>query len=225
MMMPAAAVTLAVLVAAMAVRPRRHRGTNAETPVPSRLDQAVTAGAAWRHRRQTPNARHVASWCDDVVRRVRSGSTLREALSETPEDATTARATVPLRVGIERGLPIPDAAKRVGDAGPHIRLALAVIVSTSRIGGPAAASIDRTAVVLRQRAADLEDRATHAAQARLSTHVMTAIPVLMLAVLAATDDDVRSVVTSPIGSACIAGGLALNALGWWWMNRIVRAQT
>jgi Flp pilus assembly protein TadB len=47
----------------------------------------------------------------------------------------------------------------------------------------------------------------------------------MLATLVATDADVRSVVGSPIGIICIATGLLLNALGWWWMRRIVRTPT
>jgi tight adherence protein B len=100
-----------------------------------------------------------------------------------------------------------------------------VIATASRIGGPAAASIDRAAMLLRQRASDLDERATQAAQARLSSHVMTAVPLLMLVVLLATDDDVRSVVTSPIGTVCVVAGLALNAAGWWWMRRIVGAPT
>jgi Flp pilus assembly protein TadB len=50
---------------------------------------------------------------------------------------------------------------------------------------------------------------------------MTAVPLLMLATLVVTDDDVRSVVASPIGTFCVSAGLALNAAGWWWMRRIV----
>jgi Flp pilus assembly protein TadB len=117
-----------------------------------------------------------------------------------------------------------EAAERATDGGPHLRLALGVISTASRLGGPSAASIDRTAVALRQRAADLDERSAQAAQARLSTHVMTAVPLLMLAVLLATDADVRSAATSTIGAGCIGVGLALNLLGWWWMHRIVGAR-
>jgi tight adherence protein B len=179
----------------------------------------------WRHRRASPSARAVAAWCDDVARRVRSGSSLRDAAVTVPGDAVTARATAPFRVAIDRGLSLGEAADRVVDPGSHLRLALGMIATTSRLGGPAAASIDRTAMLLRQRAADQEERSSQAAQARLSTHVMTAIPLLMLATLVATDADVRSVVGSPIGIICIATGLLLNALGWWWMRRIVRTPT
>jgi hypothetical protein len=44
---------------------------------------------------------------------------------------------------------------------------------------------------------------------------------VMLSVLVATDDDVRTAATSPVGAGCVAAGLALNVLGWWWMRRIV----
>ncbi len=124
-------------------------------------------------------------------------------------------------MAIERGLSISESIARVDEPGDHLRLALDVLATTSRIGGPSAASIDRTAALLRQRAADLDDRSLHAAQARLSTHVMTAVPVLMLAVLVATDGDVRAVVVSPVGIACVTTGLVMNVAGWWWMRRIV----
>ena len=222
-MIAPAVVAVAVVVAALALRPRPRRPEPATVQGPTRLDVASAAWILRRSRRRTPDARDVATWCDNIVRHVRSGSTLREALSVVPDDPATAWATTPLRLAIDRGCSIPDSVGRVDDAGPHVRLALGVIVATSRIGGPAAAAIDRTAMALRQRAADLDERSIHAAQARLSTHVMTAIPLLMLGVLVALDAEVRSVVASPIGAVCIAMGLLLNVAGWWWMHRIVRA--
>jgi tight adherence protein B len=142
-----------------------------------------------------------------------------------PVDIATERATSTLRLGIERGLSMVDAVERADADGPHVQLALGVIGAASRIGAPSAAAIDRTATLLRQRAADHEERATHAAQARLSAHVMTAVPLLVLALLAATDDDVRSVAVSAVGATCIICGLVLNAIGWWWMRRIVRSSS
>jgi Flp pilus assembly protein TadB len=162
-------------------------------------------------------------WCDEIARRVRSGSSLRDAAAVLPADPATARATAALRLGIDRGLTIGESVTRVDGAGPHLGLALDVLATTSRIGGPSAASIDRTAVLLRQRAADLDERSSHAAQARLSTHVMTAVPVLMLATLTITDADVRVATTSPVGITCVTVGLFLNVAGWWWMRRIIGA--
>ena len=214
-------VALAVTVAAVPLRPRGHRCEPAATSPPPRLAGLVVAWAAQRQRRRRPSARAVAGWCDDIARRVRSGSSLRDAVTVLPADAATEQATSTVRLAIDRGLSVADAVGRIDGAGPHLRIALGVIATASRIGGPSAASIDRTAVLLRQRAGDLDERSTHAAQARLSTHVMTAVPLLMLGVLVTTDDDVRSAATSPVGAGCVVAGLVFNVVGWWWMRRIV----
>jgi Flp pilus assembly protein TadB len=226
--MMAIAVTLiviAIVVAATAVRPHARRHEPDTAPAPARLDTFVTEWTQRRTRRQPPSARGVAAWCDDIARRVRSGSSLRDAVTGAPCDAAVGRAITPLVLGLDRGQSLTDAVDRVDTARPHLHLALGVLAAASRIGGPSAASIDRAAVLLRQRAADLEERSTHAAQARLSTHVMTAVPLVMLAVLVVTDADVRSAATSPTGATCIVAGLALNAAGWLWMHRIVRTST
>ncbi len=210
-------VALAVTVAAVPRQPRLRRAVPSAAPAHSHL-----GALAWTHRRHGhPSARAVAAWFDDIARRVRSGSTLREAVTVIPTDASTERATAAFRLAIDRGLSIGESVTRVSEPGPHLQLALGVLATTSRIGGPSAASIDRTAALLRQRAADLDERSSHAAQARLSTHVMTAVPVLMLALLVITDRDVRAAVTSTVGASCIAAGLAMNIVGWWWMRRIV----
>jgi tight adherence protein B len=220
-----ALVALAAIAAAARLRPHHRRSLPGCRREPSRSIARVIARALQRRRHHTPNARAVAAWCDDIARSLRSGSTLRQAALVLPLDLATEQATSMLRLRVERGLSLAEAVDRVDADGPHLQLALGVIGSVSRIGGPSAAAIDRTATVLRQRAADDEERAAHAAQARLSAHVMTALPLLMLAVLAATDDDVRSAATSPIGAVCITGGLVLNAIGWWWMRHIVRGSS
>jgi tight adherence protein B len=214
-------VAVAVAIAAVPLRPRQRRVAPSVSSGPAPSARTFDAWGRPRSRRCSPNARAVAGWCDDIARRVRSGSTLRDAVATLPADPATERVTAPLRLAIDRGASLTDAITRVDDPVPHLRLALGVIATASRIGGPAAASIDRAAMLLRQRASDLDERATQAAQARLSSHVMTAVPLLMLAALVATDDDVRSVVASPIGTLCVGTGLALNAVGWWWMRRIV----
>jgi tight adherence protein B len=214
-------VVVAVVVAAVASRPQQRRFASGDAGAPARPARVLEAWSLRRSRRRSPDARAVAAWCDDIARRLRSGSTLRDAVATVPSDPATEWSTEALRLAIDRGASVVDALARVDGGGVHLRLALGVISTASRIGGPSAASIDRVAMLLRQRASDLDERATQAAQARLSSHVMTAMPLLMLAALVATDDDVRAVATSPIGGFCIATGLALNVAGWWWMRRIV----
>lgn len=178
----------------------------------------------WRRSRPTtPTPRAVADWCDDVARTLRSGESVRHAVAHTvPGDERLEVLTDDLRRAAQRGEPLDEAARRCASPGPHLQLALVVIATVADLGGAAAMALDRTAGALRQRAADADDRAVHAAQARMSAHVLTALPLAMLAVLGAVDADVRAVVTTPAGSASIAAGLALNALGWWSISRLTR---
>lgn len=226
------AITLAVMVivviAAAALRPPLGRRDDlavvATNTTVGRIEALVSRSRRRRAGRGIPTPRAVADWCDDIARQVRSGSTMRDALvCAAADDVATQRAVAAVQLSIERGSSIDDAVERNPDHGPHLQLALSVISTASRVGGPAAAAIDRTAMALRRRASEIDDRAMQAAQARLSTHVMTAVPLLMLAVLASTDDDVRKAAMSPVGGACIGAGLALNLAGWCWMRRIVGA--
>lgn len=173
--------------------------------------------------RRRPSPRAVADWCDELARRARGGATLRDALATTPPiDVATRARTDTLRFALERGRTTVEAvADRSTLDGPHLELARRVIEVAARLGGPCAAPIDRTAALLRQRAADGEERTVQAAQARLSAHVLTSVPLLMLALLLATDADTRDVVTSGVGLVCVSVGLALNAVGWFWMRRLV----
>ena len=210
------------------LRPIRRRSPDPTRPgddVNWRPTDRIERAKARRRRRGDPRADAVAAWCDELARDLRGGSTLRHALTTViPGDDTTATRTDPLRLALERASPIGDATAMTSGPGPHLHLALAVITATSEVGGSAAAAIDRVAATLRQRSADQAERRVQAAQARLSAHVMTAVPLSMLGLLLATDGDVRVVMTTPVGATCLVAGLTLNAGGWMWMRHIVEGQ-
>jgi tight adherence protein B len=153
-------------------------------------------------------------------------------MSTEPSSDTLVYATEGLRLGIERGLPIPDALEAIPDrtsghdsprSGPHVVLAFGVIAIAARLGGSNAAALDRTAASLRVLAADRQERRGQAAQARLSAHVLTVVPLAMLSLLLLLDSDVRATLNTPIGAACVAGGLFLNGVGWRWMHQLIGA--
>jgi len=170
----------------------------------------------------------VASWCDDVARRVRSGNSLSRALVESvPGDADVRAATAAIRLAIERGRPVADAVSNIGDSDPtrrgnrHLVTACSVIAVSATLGGASAAPLHRAAAALRLREVDDEERRSHSAQARLSAHVLTVIPIGMLGLLVTSDPDVRAVIVEPIGAFCVATGLLLNATGWLWMRQTI----
>jgi tight adherence protein B len=165
----------------------------------------------------------VAEWCDHLARRLRSGVTLRDALLTTiPDDEPTKRLTEPIRRRLDRGEPVEAAVGAVEAPGSHLHLALTIIATAARVGGSSAPAIDRTATTLRGRAADHDERQAQAAQARISAHVLTAVPLLMLTLLVTTDSDTREAVTTTVGMICLAVGLSLNLVGSAWMRRMIR---
>ncbi len=218
----AAIVVALVAFGAWCLRPSAGRPIARPVDPGGRGVQPPSRLLARRAERRPPSARAVAEWCDDLARQLRSGSTLRDAMTTTlPNDPATRRATDELRRRLDRGRSMADACRSPVDSGAHLGLAIIVITTAARLGGSPAPAIDRTACTLRQRAVDADERTVHAAQARLSAHVLTAVPLAMLLLLLVTDDDVRATATSTLGATCIAVGLSLNAIGSTWMRRII----
>jgi Flp pilus assembly protein TadB len=178
-------------------------------------------------------AAQVAAWCDAISRRLRAGDALRTAFeAERPDDRALLTRTEPLRRSLGYGATVADAVATTmsGSASarvshdPHLELLCSVIAATADFGGSAAAPIDRVGATLRLRSADGHERDAQSAQARLSAHVLTVVPLAVLALLTGTDADVRQFSTGGLGLTVIASGLALNLTGWWWMKRIVTAE-
>lgn len=191
-----------------------------------------------RRRGVTPDA--VASWCDSIASRVRGGTTLREAVQfDTPADQLLSVLTDDLRLRLSRGEPLVGAINRVrqrdrsptdheanlrGTSMPgaeNLELALSVLGCAAEVGGSPAAPLDSVAAALRLRSADRQERASHSAQATLSAHVLTVVPLGTLGLFIATTPDVRSVLSTSIGASCLLLGLLLNTTGWLWMRRMI----
>ncbi len=189
---------------------------------------AIVRALQRRRSRQVVPPGAVAAWCDAIARRLRSGETLRQVLAdERPTHVALAARTAPLRRELGSGAAVVDAvaASALAASGGGLDLVWSVLAIASGYGGSAAEPIDRVASALRLRSADAHERSAQSAQARLSAHVLTAVPVLVLALLVSTDPDVRLIVLRPAGGLLVGGGLLLNVLGWSWMRHIVASQT
>ena len=202
-------------------RPGRARGTPPTSPTLNAAGAALRRGRR-RTRRSTPPD-EVASWCDEVARRCRSGSSLADAIVGTSPSVPHLQDLVRgISAAVQRGMPLQTALDTVDRPDdPAVHLAVTVMAASARVGGPAARALDRAAATLRLRHADSLDRAAQSAQARMSAQVLTVVPIGALALLASLDPDVRDVLASPVGSALVATGSAASALAWWWMKRIV----
>ena len=162
-----------------------------------------------------------------MARSLRSGASLPIAIQET-----SASVGPPLADGLGdiatiagRGRPLSVAIDRWADAthGEGVSLAAAALALGAELGGTAARSLDGVADTLRDRNAVRNEVRALSTQARASAAVIALAPVAFSAVVALADpSSVVFLVTSPFGLTCLVLGVALDALGGWWMRRIVR---
>ncbi len=162
-----------------------------------------------------------------MARGLRGGSNLRHAV------AGVASAGGPVGRSLSVVLDRVDAGERLGAAmgrwaesigHPDAALIGAVVRLADRTGAPSAASLERVAATLRERAALADEVRALTAQTRASALVVATAPVGFLLLVAVVDGgSVAVLVTTPIGLLCLFLGIALDVAGIGWMMRIASA--
>jgi tight adherence protein B len=177
-------------------------------------------GVRGRRRRAAATAARVLEVCEQLAGDLAAG--------RPPEAALTAAAdTWPVLAPVARagafGGDVPgalrDLAGRPG-AG-ELRLVAAAWTVSQRTGAGLAAALDRVAGSIRA------DRATQRvvegelASARATARLVAALPLLVqLLGVGGGGSPWRFLLHTPLGLACLAGGLALGFAGLWWIERI-----
>lgn len=193
-------------------------------PVAARRARGLGVRGRVRRRGAGPDETMLANWCQRVASGLRSGSSLPSAFADACGAVPEVGAVfTPVTLAMDRGASLSRALDRVHHDDDSIGLATATVRTCARLGGPAAEPLDRVAATLHGRAGACAERRVHSAQAELSAKVLTALPLVVLALLAATDADVRRALTLPSAQLCLTVGLALDVGGWWWMRRIITA--
>ena len=219
----AACVAVAGGIVAVAMRPVSPPARTLLAATSAVGRRARPTGQRRSSRRRAPPG-ELIDLLDAVSRNVRSGSTLRAAVESGLRSRPTALGSV-ARL-LDAGATMQDALAADVDAeGVHDRdehLVRQALAAAARSGGQIATPIERAAGVLRERQAGREERRTQSAQARLSATVMTLLPPAFALWGVASSPRVRaSYVSSTITVPAATVGLFLNALGWWWMRRLV----
>ena len=92
--------------------------------------------------------------------------------------------------------------------------------ATGGVGGVMA--LERAAIVIRERATHIDDRFAQAAQALLSTRILSWTPLIVAGWLIGSSAPVRHyLILSPSGWVCLLLGIGLNLAGRKWMNAII----
>jgi tight adherence protein B len=179
---------------------------------------ARPVGAAWRRRRAAEQADdELPDVVDALARSLRSGAPVSTALRTAGLD-DVARAS-------SRGVPVTAAFEQWAAASPVDGAALVAtaVAVTTAAGGDTGRSLTAVADTLRERRALRREVRALSSQARMSAVVIAVAPVAFAVVAGGTDGaTARFLLRTPGGLVCLVGGLALDAAGWWWMDRITR---
>ncbi len=183
---------------------------------------------AGRHRRARRFDAELPKLVDRVGAELRGGGTVAQALAHAAHDdgpVGTDMRRVVRRVDL--GLGLSDSLGAWARERRHhdVTAVAGGLAIASSLGGRAAGALDGLAGSLRQRADAHAEMLALSAQARLSALVVGGAPVGFVAVGALVDPSSVSVlVGTPLGRMCLVGGAVLEALGAWWIHRIVRSE-
>ncbi len=162
---------------------------------------------------------------DATARNLRLGKSMASALQAATETCATNNSVIDeLVASTTRGESFADALKRLLPAARTNELVFALrtidLAATGGVGGVLA--LERAAIVLRERSTNINDRQMQAAQAMLSTKVLSWAPVAVAGWLILTSSDVRNfLILSVSGWLCILLGCGFNYAGRRWMQTIV----
>ena len=176
---------------------------------------------AVRDRRRRALDRIVPERLDAIVRRLRAGATLPDAIVGVGADDELL-ASLAADIATGHGLAPAVARWRRSDPSPNRRLAAVALELSAEAGGSGAAVLDGVAESLRDRVALEREVVALSSQARASAALLVVAPVVFALVVGAVEPRLWSMLLgSPLGWVCLALGLGLDALGAAWMVRLV----
>lgn len=184
-----------------------------------------------RHRRGRALCEAVPELLDEVARELRAGGATITALDRVAEaDADDVETLTAFRDARAAGTPVLAALERwvrsYDDEAAAVRTTVAAaagaLATAVAAGGQSAYALEGVAEALR---AEVDARAeAHAqgAQGRASAAVLAGLaPASLVLGAVVAPESARVLLVDPIGNAALAGGLACEVLGVWWMRRIL----
>ncbi|MEN9646668.1 MAG: hypothetical protein RL238_3337 [Actinomycetota bacterium] len=197
------------LFAALAVVLLGHRAR----PTPPRHVHHATRRRPSR-RSDAPGPEEWAQWLEAVAAHVRGGASLATAVQAAHRHHQLRGADIapgaPLAAWVEA---------RPGD--PHEAVVAQVLTVAVALGGSVAATVQAGAALLRERAAVAAEASAHAAQARLSARVLTAVPLVFAGWNLVAGHGFRQALATPVGALAAVLGVLLSIAGWRWMHHLV----
>ena len=201
------------------LRVRLSTTSHKATAPPSTMAMTPSATTPLR----TPLA--ITDFLDAIARDVRSGFSLASSFVQcSDQQSDDNHWSQPVAQQCLRGVVLADALVECAlpTWTPEIRFASRTLAVASAGGAGIAPALEHSASVLREQQALMLDRDVQAAQAQLSTKVLTWLPIAVFAWIAITDPIARMfLLSTPVGMCCVATGITLNVSGRKWMSHVV----
>lgn len=187
----------------------------------------VARPAILRRRRVRDYDTGVAASVDALTSSLMAGASLPQAFEAAARrPGSVAADLVSVARAVHQGDGLQPALDRWAATAPGrgpMLLADALAI-TSRSGGSHVGAMGGVAATLRDREAHAREVRALGTQARLSAGVLVVTPLGFAAVAALLDGRVAALIlTTPLGWACLIGGLILDGVGAWWMHRLTGA--
>ena len=167
----------------------------------------------------------ITDFLDAIARDVRSGFSLASSFVQcSDQQSDETHWSQPVAQQCLRGVVLADALVECAlpTWTPEIRFASRTLAVASAGGAGVAPALEHSASVLREQQGLMLYRDVQAAQAQLSTEVLTWLPIAIFAWITITDPIARMfLLTTPVGMCCVATGITLNVSGRKWMSHVV----
>ena len=166
--------------------------------------------------------------CYSVARRLRSGESLIDALKNIQAQYSNSLIVSNLNNYVENGYSIENAIAKATSNENIVKtesekMLCGTIVLAHKMGGNSARIFERIGDCFHHTYELSSDTKSALAQVKLSAMVISALPVGFLAISSLIGLGGTSFLfTEPIGIVCLVGGLTLQAIGIYWMRRMVQ---
>ena len=195
------------IVVAIPFLTRRRKAAHRAAAVQDQLAQAVSTIAA----------------C------LRSGRSVSQAIELAAEELDPPLGPSLRRMAdrVELGDPFPETVEAwaLDVGGTDVRLAAGVFQLHRRTGGALASTLEELGSTLRKRRSAARELRSLTAQARLSATILGLLPIgFFLFLSAVARQDMQDAYQTSLGATAIAVGLALQALAYLWIRRLLRVE-
>lgn len=161
-----------------------------------------------------------------IARSMRAGHAFTSGIRTAAEELPTP-AGPEFKLLYERqnfGAPLPDALRAFADRVPTIdaRFFVTAVLTQREVGGNLAEILDRLASVMRQRFRIRREVQTKSAHGRMTAYVLAAMPPVLAILMAFINpEQIRTLLSDPLGLRILGGAAVLQVLGILVVRRIV----